>query len=89
MQFRYLQALSGPLRSFDIPSCSCGIRNTYKFEIDPYRKHVLLEGLDDIGLTLKYEARITAYEQAGGKPFRAFSVDDSSRLDDITPICHR
>ncbi|MBZ5697040.1 MAG: hypothetical protein LAN18_00685 [Acidobacteriia bacterium] len=26
--------------------------------------HVLLEGLDDIGLTLKHEADITAYEQA-------------------------
>ena len=27
----------------------------YKFEIDPFRKHVLLEGLDDIGLTLKHD----------------------------------
>jgi 3-isopropylmalate/(R)-2-methylmalate dehydratase small subunit len=37
---------------------------TYKFEIDPFRKHVLLEGLDDIGLTLKHEPDITAFEQA-------------------------
>jgi 3-isopropylmalate/(R)-2-methylmalate dehydratase small subunit len=64
MRFRYLQALSAPERSFDIPSCSRGIRNTYKFASDPYRKHVLLEGLDDIGLTLKHEADITAFEQA-------------------------
>ena len=35
-----------------------------KFEIDNFRKHVLLEGLDDIGLTLKHEAAITAFEQA-------------------------
>jgi 3-isopropylmalate/(R)-2-methylmalate dehydratase small subunit len=34
------------------------------FEIDKFRKHVLLEGLDDIGLTLKHEAAITAFEQA-------------------------
>jgi 3-isopropylmalate/(R)-2-methylmalate dehydratase small subunit len=34
------------------------------FEIDKFRKHVLLEGLDDIGLTLKYEAAITEFEQA-------------------------
>jgi 3-isopropylmalate/(R)-2-methylmalate dehydratase small subunit len=34
-----------------------------KFEIDEFRKRVLLEGLDDIGLTLKYEANITTYEQ--------------------------
>jgi 3-isopropylmalate/(R)-2-methylmalate dehydratase small subunit len=37
---------------------------TYKFEIDPFRKHVLLEGLDDIGLTLKHESDITTFEQA-------------------------
>ena len=37
---------------------------SYKFEIDQFRKHVLLEGLDDIGLTLKHEADITAFEQA-------------------------
>ena len=37
---------------------------TYKFEIDPFRKHVLLEGLDDIGLTLKHEPDITAFEEA-------------------------
>jgi 3-isopropylmalate/(R)-2-methylmalate dehydratase small subunit len=36
----------------------------YKFEIDKFRKHLLLEGLDDIGLTLKHEADITAFEQA-------------------------
>ncbi len=35
-----------------------------KFEIDEFRKHVLLEGLDDIGLTLKHESRIGNYEQA-------------------------
>jgi 3-isopropylmalate/(R)-2-methylmalate dehydratase small subunit len=35
----------------------------YRFEIDNFRKHVLLEGLDDIGLTLKHEADITAFER--------------------------
>ena len=34
------------------------------FEIDKFRKHVLSEGLDDIGLTLKHEAAITAFEQS-------------------------
>jgi len=33
------------------------------FEIDPHRRNFLLEGLDDIGLTLQHEAAITAYEQ--------------------------
>ena len=33
------------------------------FEVDPFRKHCLLEGLDDIGLTLQQADRIRAYEQ--------------------------
>lgn len=32
------------------------------FEIDPFRKHCLLNGLDDIGLTLQEEDRITQFE---------------------------
>jgi 3-isopropylmalate/(R)-2-methylmalate dehydratase small subunit len=39
-------------------------RLNLSFEIDKFRKHVLLEGLDDIGLTLKHEAAITAFEHA-------------------------
>ena len=35
---------------------------TDKFEIDPHRKHCLINGLDDIGLTLQKEAAIKAYE---------------------------
>ena len=33
------------------------------FEIDPFRKHCLLEGLDDIGLTMKREGAIAAFEE--------------------------
>ena len=33
-----------------------------KFEIDDFRKTCLLEGLDDIGFSLKYENQITDYE---------------------------
>ncbi len=33
-----------------------------KFDIDPHRKHCLLEGLDDIGLTLVKKAKIDSYE---------------------------
>ena len=32
------------------------------FEVDPFRKHCLLEGLDDIGLTLQDADAIKAYE---------------------------
>jgi len=34
------------------------------FEINPFRKHCLLNGLDDIGLTLQHEPQIAAYESA-------------------------
>jgi 3-isopropylmalate/(R)-2-methylmalate dehydratase small subunit len=33
-----------------------------KFQIDEFTRHCLLNGLDDIGLTLKHEAEIAAYE---------------------------
>ena len=33
-----------------------------KFEIDPFRKHCLLNGLDDIGLTMEKQSSIDAYE---------------------------
>jgi 3-isopropylmalate/(R)-2-methylmalate dehydratase small subunit len=33
------------------------------FEIDAFRRHCLLNGLDDIGLTLEHEAKIAAYEK--------------------------
>jgi 3-isopropylmalate/(R)-2-methylmalate dehydratase small subunit len=34
-----------------------------RFEIDPYKKKILLEGLDDIALTLKYENEISKFEK--------------------------
>jgi 3-isopropylmalate/(R)-2-methylmalate dehydratase small subunit len=33
------------------------------FDVDPFRKHCLLEGLDDIGLTLQHVDAIRAYEE--------------------------
>ncbi|MCL6565293.1 MAG: 3-isopropylmalate dehydratase small subunit [Acidobacteriia bacterium] len=33
------------------------------FEIDPFRKYCLLNGLDDIGLTLQHEDKIRAFEE--------------------------
>jgi 3-isopropylmalate/(R)-2-methylmalate dehydratase small subunit len=35
---------------------------SYRFEIDGFRKKCLLEGLDDIGITLQHEAAIAAFE---------------------------
>jgi 3-isopropylmalate/(R)-2-methylmalate dehydratase small subunit len=36
----------------------------YRFELDPVDRRRLLEGLDDIGLTLRHEAEIAAFEAA-------------------------
>ena len=39
---------------------------TIPFEVDPFKKRCLLEGLDQIGLSLAYEDKITAYERERG-----------------------
>lgn len=37
-------------------------REEFRFEIDPFRKHCLVNGLDEIGLTLQHADKIRAYE---------------------------
>jgi 3-isopropylmalate/(R)-2-methylmalate dehydratase small subunit len=39
------------------------------FDIDPFRKHCLLNGLDDIGLTLLHEDKLDSYEAIHNKEF--------------------
>lgn len=41
--------------------------NVYDFEIDAFRKHCLINGLDDIGLTLEKETFISTYEENRSK----------------------
>ncbi len=38
----------------------------FSFEVDPFRKRCLLDGLDEIGLTLLHEEKISAYERQMG-----------------------
>jgi 3-isopropylmalate/(R)-2-methylmalate dehydratase small subunit len=35
---------------------------TFSFEVDSFKKHCLMEGLDDIGLTMAKEASIDSFE---------------------------
>jgi 3-isopropylmalate/(R)-2-methylmalate dehydratase small subunit len=51
----------------------------YRFEIDPFRKHCLLGGLDDIGLTLEKQSAIDSYEtrQRTQQPWLATSTTHS------------
>jgi 3-isopropylmalate/(R)-2-methylmalate dehydratase small subunit len=37
-------------------------QDRFEFDIDPFRKHCLLNGVDEIGLTLKSSDAISAYE---------------------------
>ena len=37
---------------------------TATFDIDPFRKENLVQGLDDIGLTMQHESAIDAFESA-------------------------
>jgi 3-isopropylmalate/(R)-2-methylmalate dehydratase small subunit len=48
----------------DLESCRVSENSGFSasFEIDEFRRRCLLEGLDDIGLTLRFEPQITEYE---------------------------
>jgi 3-isopropylmalate/(R)-2-methylmalate dehydratase small subunit len=48
-----------------------GDGSAISFTVDPFRRHCLLNGLDDIGLTLQHEADISEFEsrQRAGQPW--------------------
>jgi 3-isopropylmalate dehydratase large subunit/3-isopropylmalate dehydratase small subunit len=59
-------AKAGKEISVDLPNQTISIANGAKladFEVEPFRKHCLVEGLDDIGLTMQMEGEITKFEQ--------------------------
>lgn len=60
-----LQAAPGSTVRVDLPTQRVtGPDGTdYAFDVDAFRKRCLVEGLDEIGLTLQYGTRITAFEQ--------------------------
>lgn len=47
----------------DTQTVTTPFQDRFSFDIDPFRKMCLLEGLDEISLTEKSDAAITAYEQ--------------------------
>ena len=67
-------------RAFTVDLESCEVRgpDNYRcqFEIAPHERTALLEGLDDIGLTLKHEEEIAAWEARIAKesPFMQASI---------------
>ena len=50
--------------SMDLPAQALTVAGeTIPFQVDSFRKHCLIEGLDDIGLTLQHVDAIRAYEE--------------------------
>jgi 3-isopropylmalate/(R)-2-methylmalate dehydratase small subunit len=47
---------------------------TIPFELDEFPRRCLLEGLDEIGLTLEYEAEIAAYEKTHAEPISTLTL---------------
>jgi len=62
--FQCTEKEEGYQLSVDLPNQTVSDKHglVYKFEINPSRKQVLLEGLDDIATTLKHATAIDAYE---------------------------
>ncbi|MGH3010788.1 MAG: 3-isopropylmalate dehydratase small subunit [Gaiellaceae bacterium] len=56
---------SGTELTVDLEEQSIG---PYRFELDAFERRRLLEGLDDIGLTLRHEDAIAAFEAAHPSP---------------------
>ena len=66
--FRDARASEGYALSIDLPRQSITTLDAREiaFDLDPFLKERLLNGWDQIGLTLRYEDRITAYERRHG-----------------------
>ncbi|MCG3742466.1 3-isopropylmalate dehydratase small subunit [Vibrio cincinnatiensis] len=61
--FLFVQTHEGAQITVDLESLSVNANGkTYQFEIDEFRRHCLLNGLDNIGLTLQHESKIATYE---------------------------
>ncbi|AOW81670.1 3-isopropylmalate dehydratase small subunit [Vibrio mimicus] len=61
--FTYVQNTEGATITVDLEELSVVANGkTYHFEIDDFRRHCLLNGLDNIGLTLQHKSKIAEYE---------------------------
>ena len=61
---RRTREIEGYQATVDLEECRITDRQGFSatFAIDEFQRHCLLNGLDDIGLTLQYESEISAYE---------------------------
>ena len=64
--FNQVKAFPGYQLRIDLPAQTVSTLNSdtvHHFEIDAFRKHCLINGLDDIGLTLQHADKIHSYEE--------------------------
>ena len=63
--FTQVESTPGYALGVDLESqlVTCPDGTTYRFEVDAFRKHCMLHGLDEIGLTLQQRYEIQSYEQ--------------------------
>jgi 3-isopropylmalate/(R)-2-methylmalate dehydratase small subunit len=63
--FKAVEATPGYRLKIDLEQQSIAAPDgtVYKFEVEAFRKHCLLNGLDDIGLTLQHVGEIKAFEE--------------------------
>ncbi len=59
-----------PGQQLEVDLQTCRVRGDglpdVEFSVDPFRRHSLLNGLDDIAMTLQHEGKIAQYEQSNG-----------------------
>ncbi len=77
--FRRAEQQEGYSLTVDLPAQTITDASglNYAFEIDEFRKHILLEGLDEIGLTLKQDAKIADYEKSHSPGATMYSPVDA------------
>jgi len=82
--FRETEQAEGYRLLVDLEACSVRTPTgaTFDFEVDPFRRHCLLNGLDDIGLTLQHAERIREYEQ-GRRTSAPWLFADSTRDTEV------
>jgi 3-isopropylmalate/(R)-2-methylmalate dehydratase small subunit len=77
--FRRAEKQEGYTLAIDLPAQTVSDASglNYTFKIGDFRKHILLEGLDEIGITLKHGPEIDAYERAHHPGAALYSPVDS------------
>ncbi|MBF0140887.1 MAG: 3-isopropylmalate dehydratase small subunit [Magnetococcales bacterium] len=81
--FREASATPGYRLAVDLPeqAVTTPDGHTLPFQVDPFSKHCLIHGLDDIGLTLEHDKEIRQYESKRRKDYPwVFVPEEASRL---------